>query len=277
MSQGASRCLQQLDVFFRATQRGRKAGYLMRTLENAVAVVTGGSRGIGRAIAEELAADGSIVVVNYSKSKGQAEELVENLLKNGAKGAVAIQADVSDPDQAIKLMEETIKRFGRIDLLVNNAGINIDRSLKNMSVQDWRTVIETDLSSYFYTIKAALNYFMQQKSGAIINMSSIAGQIGNFGQANYAATKAGILGLTKTAAIELARYNVTVHAISPGPVETEMWDTVPKEGKEAIIKKIPAGRPAHIKEIARAVHYLYEDGEYLTGTVLDINGGWYSA
>jgi acetoacetyl-CoA reductase len=249
----------------------------MRTVDNAVAVVTGAGRGIGRAIAEELGSGGAIVVVNYSKSKGPAEELVESLLKNGAKGAVAIQADVSDPDQATQLIEETIKRFGRIDLLVNNAGINIDRSLKNMSVQDWRTVIETDLSSFFYTIKAALNYFMQQKSGAIINMSSLAGQIGNFGQANYAAAKAGILGLTRTAAIELARYNVSVQAISPGPVETEMWDAVPKEGKEAIIKRIPAGRPAHIKEIARAVRYLYEDGEYLTGTVLDINGGWYSA
>ncbi len=249
----------------------------MRTLDNAVAVVTGASRGIGRAIAEELGADGAKVVVNYTKSKSLAEEVAANLLKNGAPAAVAIQADVSDPDQATKLIEETIKRFGRIDLLVNNAGINIDRSLKNMSVQDWRTVIETNLSSYFYTIKAALNYFMQQKSGAIINMSSIAGQIGNFGQANYSAAKAGILGLTKTAAIELARYNVTVHAICPGPVETDMWDTVPKEGKDAIVKKIPAGRAAHIKEIARAVHYLYEDGEYLTGTVLSISGGWYSA
>lgn len=247
----------------------------MRTLENAVVVVTGASKGIGHAIAEEFGRGAARVTVNYSHSKDQAEELVKSLMEHGARGAVAVQADVSDPDQAVKLVEETIHHFGRIDALINNAGINIDRTLKNMSVQDWRTVIETDLSSYFYMIKAALNHFMQQKSGTIINMSSIAGQAGNYGQANYSAAKAGILGLTKTAALELARYNVTVNAICPGPIETEMWHVIPAEAKAGLMKKILLNRAGTVQEVARAARYLYEDGEYFTGATLTMNGGWY--
>ena len=247
----------------------------MRTLENAVVVITGASRGIGQAIAEELGFSGAKVVVDYAHNKEPAEELVAKLVAGGAPGAIAIQADVSDPDQASRLIEETIKQFGRIDVLVNNAGINVDRSLKNMTVEAWRTVIEADLNSYFYTIKAALPFFMQQRSGTIINMSSLAGEIGNFGQSNYSAAKAGILGLTKAAALELARFNVTVNALCPGPVSTtEMWDTVPQEVKEAILKKIPLGRPCTLEEVARAVRFLIVDGEYITGSTLDLNGGW---
>jgi acetoacetyl-CoA reductase len=249
----------------------------MRTLENAVVVITGGSRGIGHAIAEELGFSGAKVVVNYAHSKESAEELVARLRVGGSPEAVAIQADVSDPEQAAMLIQETVKRFSRIDVLVNNAGINIDRSLKSMSVEDWRKVLEADLSSSFYTIKAALPFFMQQRSGTIINMSSIAGEIGNFGQANYSAAKAGILGLTKAAALELARFNVTVNALCPGPVSTEMWDTVPQEVKEVILKKIPLGRPATPQEVARAVRFLIVDGEYMTGSTLDLNGGWLMA
>ncbi len=208
----------------------------MRTLENAVVVITGASRGIGHAIAEELGFSGAKVVVDYAHSKESAEELVAKLVAGGAPGAIAIQADVSDPEQAARLIEETIKHFGRIDVLVNNAGINVDRSLKNMTV--------------------------------------VAGEIGNFGQSNYSAAKAGILGLTKAAALELARYNVTVNALCPGPVSTEMWDTVPPEGKEAILKKIPLGRACTPEEVARAVRYLIVDGEYMTGSTLDLNGGW---
>ena len=148
--------------------------------------------------------------------------------------------------------------------------------MKNMSVEDWKTVIETDLSSYFYTIKAALPFFMQQRSGTIINMSSLSGEIGRFGQSNYSAAKAGILGLTKAVSLELARYNVTVNALCPGPVSsTEMWDTVPQEVKETLMKKIPLGRACTPEEVARAVRYLIVDGEYLTGSVLDLNGGWW--
>ena len=247
----------------------------MAKLEGAVVVVTGAGRGIGRAIAEELGQGGAKVVVNYSKSKGPAEDLVAKLQQSGSPEAVAIQADVSVAAEAAKLIEETINRFGRIDVLVNNAGINIDRSLKNLSPQDWDKVIQVDLNSYFYTIKAALPHFMQQKSGKIINISSVIGQMGNFGQANYAAAKAGIIGLTKTAALELARSNVTVNAICPGFIATEMFESIPDKPKEAILARIPLGRAGTPQEVARAVRYLIADGDYITGESLNINGGLY--
>jgi len=247
----------------------------MGTLEGAVAVVTGSARGIGRAIAEELGLGGAQVVVNYSRSKEAADDLVAWLLHNGSPQAVPIQADVSDPVQAARLIEETISQFGRIDVLVNNAGINIDRSLKNLSVEDWNKVIQNDLNAYFYTVKAALPHFMRQKSGKIINISSVIGQMGNFGQANYAAAKAGIIGFTKTAALELARSNVTVNAICPGFIATEMYEGIPEKAKEAIVARIPLGRVGTPQEVARAVRYLIVDGDYITGASLNINGGLY--
>src|SRR3984893_14180392 len=247
----------------------------MGQLKDAVVVVTGAGRGIGRAIAEELGHEGARVVVNYSKSKEAAEDLVAGLRENGSPEAVAIQADVSDAAQAARLIEETINRFGRIDVLVNNAGINIDRSMKNLSPQDWDTVIRVDLNSYFYTVKAALPHFMQQKRGKIINISSVIGQMGNFGQANYAAAKAGIIGFTKSAALELARSNVTVNAICPGFIATEMFEAIPDKPKEAILARIPLGRAGTPQEVARAVRYLIVDGDYITGESLNINGGLY--
>jgi acetoacetyl-CoA reductase len=247
----------------------------MATLEGAVAVVTGAGRGIGRAIAEELGQGGAKVVVNYSRSKEPAEELVKKLMENGSPQAMALQADVADAAQAARLIEETVQRFERIDVLVNNAGINIDRSLKNLSPEDWNTVIQVDLNSYFYTVRAAVPYFMQQNSGKIINISSFVGQAGNFGQANYSAAKAGILGLTKTAALELARYHVTVNAICPGFIETDMYVSIPEKAKEAILKRIPLGRTGTPQEIARSVRYLIVDGDYITGQTLNVNGGIY--
>jgi acetoacetyl-CoA reductase len=248
----------------------------MRTLENAVVVITGGSGGLGHAIAEELGSSGARVVVDYVKHKEAAEELVEKLKANGSPDAVAIQADVSDPAQAAKLIQEAGERFGRIDVLINNAGINIDRTMKNMSAEDWDKVIRTDLSSYFYIIKAAYPYFVQQRSGTIINMSSLAAEIGNIGQTNYSAAKAGILGLTKAVALELARYNVTVNALCPGPIEgTAMWESIPKEGQQALLKRIPLGRLCTAQEVARTIRFLVVDGEYMTGTTIDLNGGWF--
>jgi acetoacetyl-CoA reductase len=244
-------------------------------LEGAVVVVTGASRGIGRAIAEELGQGGAKVVVNYSRSRGPAEELVAELLQKGAPRAVAIQADVANPDQAANLIEETVKQLGRVDVLVNNAGINIDRSLKKMTVEDWDTVIQVDLSSFFYVVRAAIPFLTEQKSGKIINISSFVGQAGNFGQANYSAAKAGIIGFTKTAALELARSNVTVNAVCPGFIETEMYATIPGKVKEAILQRIPLGRVGTPQEVARAIRYLIVDGDYITGQTLSINGGIY--
>jgi len=247
----------------------------MGTIDGAVVIVTGGARGIGRAIAEELGREGARVVVNYAKSKEAAEGLATQLQQKGSPEAVAIQADVSDAAQAAKLVEETIQRFGRIDVLVNNAGINVDRSMKNLSPEDWDKVIKNDLSSYFYMAKAALPQFLQQKSGKIINISSVIGQMGNFGQANYAAAKAGIIGFTKTAALEMARSNVTVNAICPGFIATEMFESMPDKAKEAVVARIPLGRVGTAQEVARAVRYLIVDGDYITGASLNINGGLY--
>jgi len=247
----------------------------MGSLEGAVVVVTGSSRGIGRAIAEELGSAGAKVVVNYAKSKEAAEDLVAKLQQSGTSESVAIQADVSDPEQAARLIEETIQRFGRIDVLVNNAAINIDRTMKNLSTDEWDTVIKADLNSYFYTVRAALPHFMQQKSGKIINISSMNALMGSFGQANYTAAKAGILGFTKTAALELARYHVTVNAICPGYVATEMYEAIPDKTKEAILARIPLGRAGTPQEVARAVRYLIVDGDYYTGETLNMNGGAY--
>ena len=247
----------------------------MATLEGAVVVVTGAGRGIGRAITEELAQSGARLIVNYFHSKGPAEDVVAELHQVGSPEAIALQADVSDPEQAARLIEETVSHFGRLDVLVNNAGINIDRTMKKLSVEDWNTVIQTDLNAFFYTVKAAEGYFMQQGSGTIINISSFVGEMGNFGQANYAAAKAGIIGFTKVAALELARYHVTVNAICPGFIETDMFAGVPDNAKEAILKRIPLGRIGTPQEVARAVRYLIVDGDYITGQTLNINGGIY--
>ncbi len=247
----------------------------MGSLEGTVVVVTGAARGIGRAIAEELGQGGAKVVVNYSQSKAPAEDLVAQLQQNGSPESLAIQADVSDAEQAARLIEDTVKHFGRIDALVNNAGINIDRTMKKMSVDDWNKVIQTDLNSCFYTVKAAQSYFIQQGRGTIINISSFVGQAGNFGQANYAAAKAGIIGFTKVAALELARNNITVNAICPGFIETDMYSGIPDNAKESILKRIPLGRVGRPQEVARAVRYLIVDGAYITGQTLNINGGIY--
>jgi acetoacetyl-CoA reductase len=160
-------------------------------------------------------------------------------------------------------------------VLVNNAGINIDRTMKNMTIEEWDKVIQVDLNGYFYTIKAALPYFMQQQSGKIINISSLNGETGSFGQANYSAAKAGIIGLTKTAALELARYNVNVNAICPGYIATEMFETIPEKTRETILSRVPLRRAGTPQEVARAVRYLIVDGDYYTGESLNMNGGVY--
>jgi NAD(P)-dependent dehydrogenase (short-subunit alcohol dehydrogenase family) len=246
----------------------------MGTLQEAVAVITGASRGLGAAIAEELGRGGANVIVNYSRSKEPAEELVGRIEEGGAR-AIAFKADVSDPEQAQSLIDKTIEEFNRIDVLVNNAGINIDRTLRKLSVEDWDKVIQVDLNSAFYTVHAALPHMIEQGGGKIINMSSFVGEAGNIGQANYSAAKAGMLGFTKTAAQELARYGITVNALCPGFIETDMVANIPEEAKAKLLKSVPLGRFGKPEEIARAVRYLVEDGDYITGQSIDINGGVY--
>ncbi len=244
-------------------------------IDGAVAVVTGASRGIGNAIAEELGRAGAKVVVNYSGSREPAEELAQKI--NGLGGdaeAVAIQADVSNPDDAQKLMDRAVEQFGGIDVLVNNAGINVDKTMSKLEVEDWQKVIELDLNGCFYTVHAALPHMKEREAGAIVNMSSFVGEAGNMGQANYAAAKAGLLGFTKTAALELAKSNITVNAVCPGFIETDMTDAIPEEVQEKITKTIPMGRFGKPKDIAQAVRFCIENG-YMTGATLDINGGVY--
>ena len=251
----------------RAPQYGRLYG--------AVAIVTGAARGIGRAIAEELGAAGARLVIDYAHSRAAAEGLVEELKGNGAPDAIAVQADVADPAQAAALIARTVEHFGRIDVLVNNAGITADHSLKNLTVEEWDRVVRVDLNSCFYTVKAALPFFVQQNGGCVVNISSFVGEEGNFGQANYSAAKAGIIGFTKTAALELARYQVRVNAVCPGFIDTDMYEKVPESAREAILKRIPLGRVGTPGEVARCVRYLVEDGQYITGQSININGGIY--
>ncbi len=242
----------------------------MSSLEGAVAVVTGAGRGLGRAIAEELASGGAKVVVNYANSEGPANEVVQKL---GEENAVAIKADVSDAEQASSLIEQSIEKFGRLDILVNNAGITIDKTMKKLSTEEWDTVVKTNLNSCHYTVKAALPTFTEQESGKIVNISSFVGQAGNFGQTNYSAAKGGMISFTKSAALELARYNVCVNAICPGFMETDMFSAVPDEVREKIKARIPLSRIGDPQEVARAVRYLVVDGDYITGQTLNINGG----
>ncbi|MGM0876337.1 MAG: acetoacetyl-CoA reductase [Bacillota bacterium] len=246
----------------------------MADLNNKVAIVTGGAKGIGQAITKELAKNGVKVVINYNSSKGTAEKLIEELKAEGSE-VYAVQADVSDLDQSRKLVEEAIAHFGRVDIIVNNAGITRDSTFKKLSEEDWRTVIDVNLNSVYNTISAALPHLLESDAGRIINISSIIGQAGGFGQTNYAAAKAGMIGYTKSLALELAKSNVTVNAICPGFIDTEMVQEIPENVREKIVAKIPARRFGQPDEIARGVVFLCKDGEYITGQQLNINGGLY--
>nr|ABX11182.1 NADPH dependent aceto-acetyl CoA reductase [Bacillus sp. 256] len=246
----------------------------MVQLNGKVAVVTGGSKGIGAAISKELAKNGVKVVVNHNSNKESAEEIVKQIEAEGG-AAVAIGADVSYSEQAKRLIEETKEAFGQLDILVNNAGITRDRTFKKLGEEDWRKVIDVNLNSVYNTTSAALTYLLESEGGRVINISSIIGQAGGFGQTNYAAAKAGLLGFTKSLALELARTGVTVNSICPGFIETEMVMAMPENVREQVISKIPARRLGHSEEIARGVLYLCQDGAYITGQELSINGGLY--
>jgi acetoacetyl-CoA reductase len=246
----------------------------MADLNNKVAIVTGGAKGIGQAITKELAKNGVKVVINYNSSKGSAEKLITELKAEGCE-AYAVQADVSDLEQSRKLVEEAVAHFGRVDIVVNNAGITRDSTFKKLSEEDWRTVVDVNLNSVYNTTSAALPHLLESDAGRVINISSIIGQAGGFGQTNYAAAKAGMIGYTKSLALELAKSSVTVNAICPGFIDTEMVQEIPENVREKIVAKIPARRFGQPDEIARGVVFLCKDGEYITGQQLNINGGLY--
>ncbi len=234
------------------------------SLTGRLALVTGASRGIGRAVARELARAGASVVVGYRSGQAEAEALAEEI------GGRAVQADVSSPDDARRLVDEA----GDVDVLVNNAGLTRDGLLARMSDDDWRTVIETNLSSVFYTCRAVTRPMMKKRSGVIVNISSIVGVHGNWGQTNYAASKAGIIGFTKSLARELGSRGIRANVVAPGYVKTQLTDVLPDEATAAMVGQTPLGRVAEPEEIAGAVRFLASDeASFITGDVLLVDGG----
>lgn len=242
-------------------------------LTGKIAVVTGASRGIGRAIALKLASDGAFVIVNYHGSKERAEAVKQEIETDGGKAEI-YGCDVSDFEKCEAFMSSIIKEYGRIDILVNNAGITRDGLLMKMSEEDFDKVIDTNLKGTFHTIRFASRQMLKQRSGRIINMASVVGVAGNAGQANYAASKAGIIGLTKAAAKEMASRGITVNAIAPGFIETEMTAVLSEKVKEGAAAQIPFGRFGQPEDVAAAAAFLASDAAgYITGQVLHVDGG----
>lgn len=279
----------------------------LKPLEGKVALVTGGSRGIGKAIALRLAEEGADVAINYQSTKEHAENVsrlidqmgtideldklsmmvdqidtkenaneVSKLIDSIGSHSCIYQANVNNFEEVNKMCNEIVKKFGKIDILVNNAGIVRDKSFVKMTPQMWNEVLSVNLDGTFYCTKAVIEGMLERKYGRIINISSVVGRMGNRGQANYAASKAGIIALTQTLAKEFANKGITVNAIAPGFIETDMLKSVPKDIMDKILAQIPLGRLGKTSEIAGAVAYLVsEDGDYITGQVIDINGGLY--
>lgn len=245
-----------------------------KILQDRVVLVTGGSRGIGAEIAKELAAQGATVAINYVSNANRAQEVVREIEAYNTK-VTAVQGDVSNPDDLKKVYQEVMETYGKIDILVNNAGITRDAKFVNMTEEQWNEVITTNMNSVFHLTKLVLPNMIEQNYGRIINISSIIGQAGGFGQTNYSAAKAGMIGFTKSLALEVARYNITVNCVCPGYTFTDMVAAVPEKVQEKIIAKIPLGRFGTPKEVAKAVRFLVVDGDYITGQSINVNGGMY--
>jgi len=242
-------------------------------LENQTCVVTGSSRGIGRGIATDLGDHGANVVVNYRSSEREAEAVVEEI-RDGGGSAIAAQADVSDADEVQAMYEEVTDEFGTVDVLVNNAGITIDKKFENMSREDWETVIDVNLGGVYNCTDVFYEDLKAAENGRLINISSVVGQQGNIGQANYATTKSGLFGFTRTLALELAHTGATANCVAPGFVKTDMLDEVPERVQEKILREIPLNRFATVEDIAGIVRFVAsEESSYMTGQVLGVNGG----
>ena len=243
------------------------------SLEGRVALVTGASRGIGRAISLELARRGAAVIVNYLHSKDAADEIIKQIDSLGGR-AQAVQADVSIYKQAQDLVKVTVDTFGSIDILVNNAGITRDNLIMLLSEEDWDIVQDTNLKSTFNCSKAAVRQMMRKRFGRVINITSVSGEMGNAGQTNYSASKAGQIGFTKALAREVASRNITVNCIAAGYIDTDIWAKVPEEMRQAALTLIPLGRKGQPEEIAYGVAFLASDqAAYITGQVLGVDGG----
>ncbi len=245
-----------------------------KSLENKVAFVTGASRGIGRAIALELAARGAIVAINCRSGVLEAQEVRNEIGQNGGTSEV-FRGDISENSGARRVVSEVFDVYGKIDILVNNAGITRDRSIRKMTDDDWNEVINTNLNSAFYCTSAAIPSMIDNEFGRIVSVASFVGQSGNFGQANYAASKGGLIAFTKVLALELARFNITANVIAPGFTATDMTNLIPADRMGMIKERIPMRRLAQTEEIAKAVAFVICDGDYITGQQININGGIY--
>jgi acetoacetyl-CoA reductase len=238
-----------------------------------VAIVTGGSRGIGAAITSALARDGMHVAAGYHSNKEAADALVKGLLAEGF-SVSAHRVDVSLPEDCNRFVSEVVGLYGQVNCLVNNAGLNIDKTVRKMTVEEWHNVLRVNLSGAFYMTKAVLEHMVDRGFGRIINVSSVIGEIGNFGQANYAASKAGLFGFTKSLAREVAAKNITVNCVAPGFIDTDMLATVPEAVLAGIVERIPVKRLGRPEEVARLVRFLAdEESGYITGSVIAVNGG----
>jgi acetoacetyl-CoA reductase/3-oxoacyl-[acyl-carrier protein] reductase len=246
----------------------------MGRLEGKTALVTGGSRGIGRAIAVELAREGAKVALNYNSSDEKAKEVADEIAKLGGTCILA-KANIGDPKDARAMVKKVAEQFGHLDILVNNAGVTRDKMLPKMTDEDWMEVIQTNLNAVFFCTSAAIPFMTAQSYGRIVNVSSMNGQVGAMGQANYSASKGGIFAFTRTAAVELAKSGITVNALAPGYTETDMFAKVPADLQMQIKAKIPLRRFAQPEEMAKAVTWLVADGDYVTGQSININGGAY--
>jgi len=244
-------------------------------LEGKTAIVTGGSLGIGKSISLKLSESGANVVLNYRKHKEEADDIISGILSSG-KQALAVQADVSSFSDADKMVNEVISRFGRVDILVNNAGINWDGVIWKMTEEQWDKVIDVNLKGYFNYIRAVAPHFKEQQYGKIVNVTSINGLRGKFGQSNYSASKAGIIGLTKAVARELGKYSVNVNAVAPGLIDTEMMKNAPENVRNNALQEIVLNRIGTPEEVANVVAFLCSDlSRHITGEVIKVDGGQY--